>query len=66
VAIAHGTLDPVIPVDFARMARDQLAAAELDVVYRESPVPHTIDPALMPELRAWVAEAVAGATPPAG
>ena len=31
VAIAHGTLDPVIPVDYSRAARDVLAAAGADV-----------------------------------
>ena len=41
VAIAHGTLDPVIPVDYSRAARDVLAAAGADVAYHESPArPH--------------------------
>ena len=54
VAIAHGTLDPVIPVAFGREARDVLTAAGADVLWHESPVPHTIDPALLPELRVFV------------
>ena len=58
VAIAHGSLDPVIPVDFSREARDALTAAGADVLYRESPLPHTIDPRVLPELRALVAAAV--------
>lgn len=58
VAIAHGSLDPVIPVDFSREARDALAAAGADVLYREAPLPHTIDPRVLPELRAVVAAAV--------
>jgi phospholipase/carboxylesterase len=61
VAIVHGSLDPVISVDFARAARDRLLAAGADVLYRESPVPHTIDPALVPELRDWLARTLAGA-----
>ena len=44
VAIAHGSLDPVIPVAFGREARDALTAAGADVLWHESPVPHTIDP----------------------
>ncbi|MDX6397269.1 MAG: phospholipase/carboxylesterase, partial [Gaiellaceae bacterium] len=32
-AIAHGTLDPVIAVDYSRAARDVLAAAGADVAY---------------------------------
>jgi phospholipase/carboxylesterase len=58
VAIAHGSLDQVISVDFARAARERLLAAGADVLYRESPVTHTIDPALVPELRDWVAGAL--------
>ena len=58
VAIAHGSLDPVIPVDFSREARDALAAAGADVLYREAPLPHTIDPRVLPELRAVVAATV--------
>ena len=46
VAIGHGTHDPVISVDFGRDARDRLKRAGADVLYRESPMPHTIDPTL--------------------
>ena len=51
VSIAHGTYDPVITVDFGRDARDRLAAAGLDVTYREDPVPHTIAPAGLAQAR---------------
>jgi phospholipase/carboxylesterase len=55
VAIAHGSLDPVIPVDFSREARKVMEEAGADVLYREAPLPHTIDPGIIPELRAFVA-----------
>ena len=58
VAIAHGTLDPVIPVDYSRAARDVLAAAGADVTYHESPLGHTIDPQIIPALRDFVADAI--------
>jgi phospholipase/carboxylesterase len=58
VAIAHGTLDPVIPVDFARAARDRLQAAGADVLYRESPMGHTIDPRVLPDLQAWIRDLI--------
>ena len=58
VAIAHGSLDPVIPVAFGREARDALTAAGATVHWHESPVPHTIDPDVIPALRAVVAHAV--------
>jgi phospholipase/carboxylesterase len=61
VAIGHGTYDPVISVEFSRRAKQLLEAAGADVLYRESPIPHTIDPTFVPELAAWVA-ATSGAT----
>jgi phospholipase/carboxylesterase len=55
VLIGHGALDPVISVDWGRQARDLLADAHADVVYRESPhMAHSIDPGLLRELPAWI------------
>jgi predicted esterase len=68
VAIFHGTLDQTIPVQFGRQARDRLLAAAADVLYRESPVPHTLDPRELPTFTAWVRATIdrssAGAAPP--
>jgi len=58
VAIAHGVQDPVISVEFGRSARDRLQAAGADVLYRESPMAHTIDPRVIPDLQRWVQERV--------
>jgi phospholipase/carboxylesterase len=57
VAIAHGTYDPVIPVEFGRRARDTLQAAGAEVEWLESPIEHSIDPQIVPRLRALVASA---------
>jgi phospholipase/carboxylesterase len=54
VAIAHGSLDPVIPVEFGREAAALLEEAGAEVLWRETPVPHTIDPRLLPELQGFV------------
>ena len=55
VAIGHGTLDPVISVDWGRRARDVLTDAGADVSYRESPhMGHSIDPVLLRELPHWL------------
>ena len=51
VTVVHGSIDPVIDVSFGRAARDELLAAGMDVTYRETPVPHTIDAAWLPDLR---------------
>jgi phospholipase/carboxylesterase len=57
VAIGHGTYDPVIGVEFGRAARDRLIDAGADVTYRESPMPHAIDPGFLRELPDWVSAA---------
>jgi phospholipase/carboxylesterase len=58
IAITHGTLDPVIGVEFGRRARQRLEAAGNRLLYREAPVGHGIDPAVLPDLRAWLEAAV--------
>ncbi|MFN2595464.1 MAG: alpha/beta hydrolase [Actinomycetota bacterium] len=58
VAIGHGTFDPVIGVEWSRRAAEQLKAAGADVVFRESPMPHTIDPEFLPELRSWIGRTI--------
>jgi phospholipase/carboxylesterase len=54
VAIGHGSYDGVIPVEFGRRARDQLREAGAEVLYRESPMGHSIDPSFLDELRPWI------------
>lgn len=55
VAIGHGTYDPVISVEFGREARRRLESAGADVAYRESPMPHGIDPGFVETLKPWLA-----------
>ena len=54
VAIGHGTLDPVIEVDWGRRARALLEDADAEVLYRETPMFHQIDPDFIPVLSAWI------------
>jgi phospholipase/carboxylesterase len=58
IAIGHGTYDPVIGVEWGRRAKDLLERAGADVLYRESPLPHTVDPAFLGELQPWLVAAV--------
>jgi phospholipase/carboxylesterase len=51
IAIVHGVHDPVISVEFARAARAVLEDAGAEPLYRELPIEHWIDPAVLPELR---------------
>lgn len=53
VAIGHGIYDEIIPVQFARDARRLLG--DDDLLYRESPLPHAIDPRFLDEVRDWLA-----------
>lgn len=59
IAVAHGSLDPIIPVQFGRTAAERIRAGGADLLWRETPVPHTIDPGVLPELRAFVASSLA-------
>ena len=57
IAVAHGSLDPVIPVEFGRAAAARVRDAGAAVQWRETPVPHTIDPRVLRELQGFVAAA---------
>jgi phospholipase/carboxylesterase len=59
IAIGHGVYDPVIGVEWSRQARERLEAAGVELVYRETPMPHTIDPAFLSELQPWIASSLA-------
>ena len=54
VAIGHGTLDPVIGVEWGRQAREVLEAAGAEVLYRETPMYHQLDPEFVLEVSAWI------------
>ena len=53
-AIGHGTYDPIISVEWGRRAKQQLEEAGAEVLYRESPMAHSVDPAFIPELQSWL------------
>jgi phospholipase/carboxylesterase len=54
VFIAHGRMDPVIEVGFARAAGQRLREAGLQVDYHESEATHHIDPRQIPLAAAWI------------
>ena len=63
IAIGHGTHDPIIGVEWGRRAKAQLEQAGVEPIYREYPLPHTIDPRFVVELQPWIADALAVALP---
>ena len=62
VAIGHGTLDPVIGVEWGRQARERLEAAGAEVLYRETPMSHQLDPGFVRDVGAWLGRVI----PPSG
>ncbi len=48
----------MIGVEWGRDARDRLEGVGVPVTYRESRMGHTIDPAYLETLRAWLASTV--------
>jgi phospholipase/carboxylesterase len=54
VVIGHGTYDTVIGVEYSRAARSALETAGAEVTYRESPMPHSIDPDFLDEVGEWL------------
>ncbi len=59
VLIAHGRRDPVIGVEFARRARELLAAGGLTVSYQESEAAHHVDPRELPRVIEWLDDVLA-------
>ena len=58
VAIGHGSFDPVISVEWGRKAKALLEEAGAEVLYKESPMPHSVDPSFIVELEPWVSDVV--------
>jgi phospholipase/carboxylesterase len=62
IAIGHGTYDPVIGVEFGRRAHNLLQRAGADMMYREYPLPHAVDPGFAGELAGWIGDVLATPT----
>jgi len=56
---AHGTLDQVIPVGFARETRAYLESTPVDLTYREYAMGHEIGGAEFVDLQGWVRDVLA-------
>ena len=58
IAIGHGTMDNVIGVEWGRRARALLEEAGAEVLYRETPMFHQIDPEFVRTLSGWISAAL--------
>jgi phospholipase/carboxylesterase len=61
VFVGHGTVDPVIPIEAARQARDYLTRAGTALTYREYPIPHYIAPNELSDVSSWLTDALGSA-----
>jgi phospholipase/carboxylesterase len=62
--VAHGTYDSVIPVRYAREARDYLTRVGADLIYREYPIEHYVSPDELAEVAAWLTARLDGPVRP--
>jgi phospholipase/carboxylesterase len=62
VTIGHGSLDNVIGVEWGRRARALLEDAGAEVLYRETPMFHQIDPDYVRDVSEWLRTALPPAT----
>lgn len=52
--LAHGTSDPIVPVELSRQACQRLTDAGADVLYREYPIQHTISEESLSDAAVWL------------
>jgi phospholipase/carboxylesterase len=52
--IAHGSQDPIVPVELGRQAHRRLLQANADVIYREYPIQHTISDESLSDVSIWL------------
>ena len=58
--IAHGVNDPVIPVAFARRAKDLLVKSAARVTYREYPIGHSVSEESIGDIVGWLTQKTQG------
>ena len=61
IFMAHGTEDPVIPLQRAAISRDQLRKLGYQVEWHEYPMPHAVCPDEIADVGAWLGRVLAAA-----
>lgn len=59
IFLAHGTMDPVVPLVAGQMSRDALRALGHDVEWHEYPMPHSVCMEEVRDLNAWLLKVLA-------
>lgn len=55
IMIAHGTFDPIIPIEQAEQSRKQLQDAGYSISWHEYPIPHSVSPKEIQDIDKWLA-----------
>jgi phospholipase/carboxylesterase len=58
VFMAHGTMDPVVPISLGEGSRDLLRSRGYDLEWRTYPMPHSVCAPEVADLRAWLLRAL--------
>lgn len=61
VFVAHGTEDPVLPVEHGRAAKRLLEGLPVTLTYREYPMGHQVSEESLADVAAWLTERLAAA-----
>jgi phospholipase/carboxylesterase len=54
VFMAHGTFDPMLPIQWGRASAEQLTALGYDVEWHDYPMAHAVCPAEIADIRTWL------------
>ena len=60
VFFAHGTVDPVIPIEMASASVERLQALGYPVEWHEYRMPHSVHPQEVADIRDWLVRVLAG------
>jgi len=56
--IAHGTNDPIVPVELGRQAYQRFMQASVNIVYHEYPIQHTISEESLSDAANWLQQRI--------
>ena len=59
IFLAHGTMDPIVPLEASEMSRDALAALGYDVQWHSYPMPHSVCMEEIRDMNAWLLKVLA-------
>jgi phospholipase/carboxylesterase len=63
VFMAHGTYDPMLPVELGRASRKLLEDAGFDIAWHEYPMAHSVCAEEIVDIRRWLLATLAPAPP---